>query len=155
MAILTEDDSLLDAALSEILALPYDRRVELDPKRDVGYLLKQHHLAQEDRTKAFSVVQNAVFLEPSRLESRKEMARLRLQANEHKGVASILAVAPQGSNYIEELRSSAMLTVVAEAEEQTGEVKNAIRLAQKGVMISPWDTMAWKALIYARSKASV
>jgi superkiller protein 3 len=46
MGILTEDDSLVDAALSEILSLSVERRHELDPQRDVDYLLIQHHLGQ-------------------------------------------------------------------------------------------------------------
>lgn len=44
MGILTDDDNLVDAALSEILALPLEQRLELDPKRDVGYLLTQHYI---------------------------------------------------------------------------------------------------------------
>lgn len=46
MGILTEDDSLVDAALSEILSLSLERRHKLDPRRDVNYLLIQHHLGQ-------------------------------------------------------------------------------------------------------------
>lgn len=46
MGILTDDDNLVDAALSEILALPLERRHQLDPNRDVGYLLMQHYLGQ-------------------------------------------------------------------------------------------------------------
>ena len=46
MGILTDDDSLVDAALSEILSLPLERRHALDPCRDVDYLLIQHHLGQ-------------------------------------------------------------------------------------------------------------
>jgi hypothetical protein len=44
MGILTEDDGLVDAALSEILSLPIEQRHELDPRRDVTYLLVQHYL---------------------------------------------------------------------------------------------------------------
>lgn len=40
------DDTLVDAALTEILALPPDRRRELDPARDVDYLLVRHSLEQ-------------------------------------------------------------------------------------------------------------
>lgn len=46
MGILTEDESLVDAALSEIQSLSIERRQELDPRRDVTYLLLQHHLGQ-------------------------------------------------------------------------------------------------------------
>ena len=45
MGIVTDDDTLIDAALSEILSLPLDQRHELDPSRDVGYLLMQHPLS--------------------------------------------------------------------------------------------------------------
>ena len=46
MGILTEDEGLVDAALSEILALPLDERRARDPRRDVTYLLTQQHLEQ-------------------------------------------------------------------------------------------------------------
>jgi superkiller protein 3 len=46
MGILTNDDGLIDAALSEILALPIEQKDKLDPQRHVDYLLIQHHLAQ-------------------------------------------------------------------------------------------------------------
>lgn len=44
MGILTSDEALVDAALSEILALAPMKRRELDPMRDVDYLLVQHQL---------------------------------------------------------------------------------------------------------------
>jgi superkiller protein 3 len=46
MGILTDDDGLIDAALSEILALPVNERYERDFSRDITYLLIQHHLSQ-------------------------------------------------------------------------------------------------------------
>lgn len=46
MGILTDDDSLVDAALSEIVSLPLDLRLGRDPGRDATYLLIQHHLGQ-------------------------------------------------------------------------------------------------------------
>jgi len=50
MGILTDDDNLVDAALSEILSLPVEKRHALDPRREVDYLLIQHHLGQVNRT---------------------------------------------------------------------------------------------------------
>lgn len=46
MGILSDDDALVDAALSEILALPVERRHQLDPMRDITYLLVHHQLNQ-------------------------------------------------------------------------------------------------------------
>lgn len=44
--IVTEDDTLVDAALSEILSLPPEQRLQSDPGRDVAYLIIQHSLGQ-------------------------------------------------------------------------------------------------------------
>lgn len=46
MGILTDDENLVDAALSEIVVLPLEQRHQRDPRRDVDYLLMQYHLAQ-------------------------------------------------------------------------------------------------------------
>ena len=46
MGTLLADEGLLDAALSEILSMPLNRRHELDPTRDVDSLLLRHHLSQ-------------------------------------------------------------------------------------------------------------
>ena len=46
MGILTDDDDLVDAALSEMLSLPLDQRAMMDPHHDVNGLLVKHHLGQ-------------------------------------------------------------------------------------------------------------
>jgi superkiller protein 3 len=46
MGILTDDNGLVDAALSEVMALSIDQKHKLDPQRDVDYLLIQHGLSQ-------------------------------------------------------------------------------------------------------------
>ena len=46
MGIMTDDDGLVDAALSEMLSLPLDQRATMDPHHDVNGLLVKHHLGQ-------------------------------------------------------------------------------------------------------------
>ena len=46
MGILTDDDGIVDAALSEVMALPIDQKHKFDSQRDVDYLLIQHGLSQ-------------------------------------------------------------------------------------------------------------
>ena len=46
MGILTNDVGLIDAALSEMLSLPLDQRVAMDPNHDVDGLLVKHYLGQ-------------------------------------------------------------------------------------------------------------
>ena len=46
MGILTDDDGLIDAALSELKSLYLDLRHRRDPRRNFSYILMQHHLGQ-------------------------------------------------------------------------------------------------------------
>ena len=46
MGLLTDDDALLDAALSEILSLPVEERFRRDPQRDIDNLLMNHYSAE-------------------------------------------------------------------------------------------------------------
>ena len=46
MGILTGDDSLVDAALSEVLSLSLPERLEKDPDGEVDYLLSRHYISQ-------------------------------------------------------------------------------------------------------------
>ena len=45
MGLISNDEALIDAALSEILALPVEERHTRDPNGDVNDLLVKHHLA--------------------------------------------------------------------------------------------------------------
>lgn len=46
MGILSDDDNLIDAALSELLDMPAEQRQELDPSNDVDYLLVHYNLGK-------------------------------------------------------------------------------------------------------------
>ncbi|KAF8972954.1 hypothetical protein BDZ97DRAFT_1900816 [Flammula alnicola] len=92
MGILTNDDGLVDAALSEILALPIEQKHKLDPQRHVDYLLIQHHLSQEDAKQARSIAQHAVHAEPASLGQRNRLATLIVQSGEEEKNDEALAV---------------------------------------------------------------
>ena len=46
MGLLTDDDALIDAAISEIQTMPVNVRHKLDPGGDVEDILAMHHLAE-------------------------------------------------------------------------------------------------------------
>ncbi|OCH91806.1 TPR-like protein [Obba rivulosa] len=153
MGILTDDDSLVDAALSEILALPLDQRHERDPNREVTYLLTQHHLAQDDAARALSVTQKAVFSEPTQLGVRRQLATLTLQQRRSNAALAVLAGAAEECSLVD-LRESLRLRAVAEClDKRQGAqgAKNARRLAQKAVLLAPWEVRNWQTLAFVGS----
>ncbi|KAJ7755694.1 superkiller protein 3 [Mycena maculata] len=145
MGILTDDDGLVDAALADLLALPLDRRLQLDPRRDVNYLLTNHHIGQENVEKALAVAQGAVFAEPGRADARNELATLSIQAGNPTSAQALLSAPSRASESLDVARTSLALRAIAES--LTGDVSNvAKRQAQKGVFLSPGEPRNWRAL---------
>lgn len=145
MGILTDDDGLVDAALSEILDLPIERRHELDPQRDVNRLLVQHHLGQGHLSQALLNAQKTVFAEPDRLQGRKDLATLVLQSGNTRSVLPILSGSSTSS--LVEGREILGLLAVAEATSNG----KPLRYAQKAVMVTPWDRQNWQILTLVRN----
>ena len=153
MGILTDDDGLVDAALSELLSLPLDQRHARDPEREVAYLLVQHHLGQGDAGQALSVAQRAVFAEPERTNARRELVALTLQNGESASALAVLQGSAQTQGGFVELRASLALHAVSLCLESGAGANIAVasKLAQKGVMLSPWDQRGWETLAYVQS----
>lgn len=151
MGILTDDDGLIDAALSELKSLPLDLRHRRDPRRDFSYILKQHHLGQGNLTAALSEAQKAVHVEPAREDARRTLATLLLQCGESAAAQAVISQAGESSD-IADLRASIGLRAVARALSGDEEgLKEAWSLAQKGVMLAPWDRGSWNVLAYIKS----
>ncbi|KAF7375997.1 Antiviral protein [Mycena sanguinolenta] len=147
MGILTDDEGLVDAALADLLALPLDRRLELDPQRDVNYLLTKHRIGQGNVEKALAVVQGAVFAEPSRWDVRNQLATLSIQQGNHSSALALLSASNRESDTLNTARASLALQAVTES--LNGDVSHiAKKQAQKAVFLSPWDMRNWKALAY-------
>ncbi|KAG1896020.1 superkiller protein 3 [Suillus fuscotomentosus] len=147
MGILTEDDGLVDAALSEILSLPVEQRLELDPRRDVTYLLVQHYLGLGDSDKAIKIAQKALHVEPSNLQMRREVASLLLMQGEGDAASAILASVALNQN-IAEAKTTLALSVLAQPIQSQ-------RSAQKAIMLEPGQLRNWQTLAYVRAQESL
>ncbi|KIY52714.1 hypothetical protein FISHEDRAFT_69529 [Fistulina hepatica ATCC 64428] len=149
MGILTEDESLVDAALTEIISLEPAKQRKLDPQRDVQYLLMKHYIGQNNIEQAISVAQNAVHAEPSEKRGHVEMAELMLQLGKSDDAAAILsgieitALSP---------KMMALKAVVGAHSADPHTVGMTIRAAQKAVMLSPNDPYIWRAFAFTRCR---
>ncbi|KZT68315.1 TPR-like protein [Daedalea quercina L-15889] len=159
MGILTGDESLVDAALSEILSLPLDQRLSRDPDGDVTYLLIQHHLAmfgQGDVTQALSVAQKAVLAEPSQPEMRRTLAGLNVQQGDGKSALAVLAgTSGSRENNLDNARRSLHLEAITHsiAEPNAKRAAEGRKLAQKAVMLAPWNMRNWQALAFTHNQS--
>jgi superkiller protein 3 len=145
MGIVSGDAALVDAALSEILALPPARRTALDPARDVTDLLAQVHRAQGDAAGAAGVYRDALAAEPSADALRRQLAAL-------VEPAEALEVLDEGAGArdLDEVRET--VAVRALAAGRAGDVRGALEDAQKAVALAPWETRNWEVLAFVRSQ---
>jgi len=98
-----------------------------------------------------SEAQKAVHVEPAREDARRTLATLLLQCGEPTAAQAIISQAGENSD-IADLRASIGLRVVARALSRDEEdLKEAWSLAQKGVMLAPWDRRSWNVLAYIKS----
>lgn len=161
MGILTEDESLVDAALSEIQSLAIERRQELDPRKDVTYLLVQHHLGQVrlfvhsipqvadsqvqgNVEQATRISQKAFHAEPSNVQLRRELASLILQQGHLRTTQAILEIHSSEEN-ITEMKETLPLLAIA------GTGREAFRCAQKAILLNPGKVKNWQTLAYVRA----
>ncbi|KAJ7072456.1 TPR-like protein [Mycena amicta] len=145
MGILTDDHGLVDAALADILSLPVDKRLELDPDRNVKYLLTQHRLVQNDIPKAISLSQAAIALEPGRSDVRNDLATLNLQRGDPKTARAVLFVS--SANSLDAARASLALQAVTESMDGDAS-RTATKLAQKAIFLTPWEVQNWRSLAF-------
>ncbi|KAL1743132.1 hypothetical protein HDZ31DRAFT_6020, partial [Schizophyllum fasciatum] len=138
MGILTEDESLVDAALTEIVTLPVDRRLELDPQHDVQYLLVNHYLGQGNASKAQSLLQASVHAEPTQRIPRDRLAEMELQIGQPESASAVMAAAPESEASTLDAHVAHSLSLRALAESAEGN-RGALRLAQRSLLLAPQD----------------
>jgi superkiller protein 3 len=105
-------------------------------------------------TAALSEAQKAVHVEPSREDARRTLATLLLQCGEPSAARAVISQGGENSD-IADLRASIGLRAVARARSGDEEgVREAWSLAQKGVMLAPWDRRSWDVLAYLQPGAN-
>lgn len=106
---------------------------------------------QGDVAQALSVAQKSVFVEPSRSQNRRQLATLAMQAGNPTSAGAILdgtsSASAMGHN---EMRHALGAQAIAAAQ---SDPEAAGVLAQKAVMLAPWEPANWRAYAYSRCSA--
>jgi superkiller protein 3 len=105
-----------------------------------------------DATQALSVAQKAVLTEPARPEARQELATLTLQRGEHGPALAVFAGTRTGDNLDDVRESLGLQAVVESLNPDTVRGKDALRHAQKAIMLSPSQLRNWQILAYVRAQ---
>ncbi|EFI28195.1 superkiller protein 3 SKI3 [Coprinopsis cinerea okayama7 len=156
MGILSSDEGLVDAAVSEIVALPPDERIQLDSERNVDHLLIQYHLSRGELTQALKLAEKSLFCRPADQGRRNTLASLLLKADSPERALALLRQSEHSGGPSDEdgnlklsLRPQS-LAVKALAHARVNAIDEALRCAQKAIMLRPGGVTGWKVLAQVR-----
>lgn len=112
---------------------------------------------QGEIEKALSHAQKYVFAEPSRATARRTLAVLSLQNEDPETALATLSAVSAGID--EGSAEGLALQAVARAlegnddgSEEGQKIADAKKLAQKAVMLAPWEVKNWESLAFVRTR---
>lgn len=112
---------------------------------------------QGEIEKALSHAQKSVFAEPSRTTARRTLAVLSLQNEDPETALATLSAVSAGID--EGSAEGLALQAVARAlkgnndsSEEGQKTADAKKLAQKAVMLAPWEVKNWESLAFVRTR---
>lgn len=161
---------MVDAAVSEIISLPPDERMTLDHDGNVDYLLIQYHLSQVrcisqlltcvslttqlqgNLTSATTTAQKSLFFEPANIVKSNTLGGLLLKMRYPEGTLALLS---GHENALQSGSTTLILSAVSHLLLGTEEgKKNALKAAQRAVMVSPGKAICWQVLACVRKAVS-
>ncbi|PFH51986.1 hypothetical protein AMATHDRAFT_2475 [Amanita thiersii Skay4041] len=151
MGVVTDDESLIDVAFTELLELSIEERQTLDPCDNMNYLLTHYYQGRGDDGKAVRFAQKALQMIPVEQNLRVRLAIFMLQQGKHPSSIALISSGPQSDVikdprlHVENLRLSAMI------HGQNKDAVFALRAAQKATILSPADQRCWQTLAFVNS----
>lgn len=156
MGILSNDEALIEAGLSELLDMPIEQRQQLDHTNAVDYLLIQQYMSKDDHKTALMFAQRALHAVPSNMNARNRLATIALQQGKQKIARAILLCGPidigQDTPALAE-RLSLLATAHALDDSERG-IELGLRAVQKAIVMLPSNTRSWQTLAFIRSHAA-
>jgi len=145
IGLVSMDQSLIDAALEEILDLAPDQLITNDPTGQVPRILCLNRLAQGNVQDAISATQRRIQLQPANREARVALAQMALWDGNIPLCAALVA---WGSGELSQRLG--ILRVVAGAGSEKA-CSEEFKEAQKVVMHTPWNSGSWTLVSYLRA----
>ncbi|KAG8761021.1 Superkiller protein 3 [Serendipita sp. 396] len=147
IATLMGDETLLDAALSEIITMSPKERQKLDHLHRVDTLLIRHHLLLGSLVDAVKVAKDTLELDPGNDKSRLYLCELLIRQSNYPEAVQLLKVeTADASTAAARLR---LLSIASLAADKDSAKIVGKQLMEKAVALAPWEAENWTGLAYA------
>ncbi|PVG02399.1 TPR-like protein [Serendipita vermifera] len=155
IAILLNDETLLEAAISEIISMSPQERRELDHLRKVDILLLRQHLMKGSLNEALEVAREAMRVDPENEKLRLQLVEILLQqSNPSAALGSLQNDSTDMSTLSAQLRDSSLakIAIATSKGEGTVELEREKRMIEQAIFLAPWEKKNWLALAHAESQ---
>jgi len=149
IAVVSSDEDLIDAAISELQTIPLDRQQTEDPSGQSDLVLYSHALAKGDEQDALAVLEAAVHAQPSCPGARNRLAKMLIALGRAEEAISVLA-AQERIDRTMDVAETLRLRGIAEVLNANAD---GVKMSQKAVKLRPWDLVTWQALAWVRRRA--
>ena len=153
IALLSADEDLIDATISELNSLSTSRKLAEDPQDTTTDILYVHGISTGDEDQARVILEQSVHDNPTNMQRRIKLAKMLLASGQSQLASSVIDVNLDPS----EFRQSPIIGQGSETQSEVlrlkgiASVKNGDTAAgrsdlQRAVRVTPWDDSAWVAL---------
>ena len=142
IALISSDDDLIEASISELCSIPGDRQSSEDPNDRVTDILVSSSLLQSDAEEAKGILEKAVHHNPSNTSQRTKLAKLLISTGDTSVGEAILDMPFVSGSSRERSR---LLHLQALSKMMRGD-PTGLGAVQKAIKVCPWDREGWKAL---------
>lgn len=147
IAVITSDEDLLDASISELTTSPLSARLA-DRKGLSDLVLSSQALADGDTVKALAILESAYLTRPSSTVDRNRYVQLLIQTENFDTALEILKL-NGNSEKLDATETSETLSLKGVAGVLAGD-EGGLKDLQKAVMLSPWDERCWEGLAWGK-----
>ena len=146
IAVVSSDDDLIDAAMTELQALPTDRLATQDMSGQSDQVLYPYALVQGDHHKAQAILEDAVHVEPSNSSARNRLAKMLIASGKPEQAIGVLD-AHTRVDAIEVVAETLRLKGMAEV--LIGD-EGGLRSLQRAIRLRPSDEVGRQGLAWGR-----
>ncbi|OXG33946.1 superkiller protein 3 [Cryptococcus neoformans Bt15] len=146
IALVSSDEDLTSAAVSELLTRPITERAK-DPSGQANFVLYLHAISEGREEDAHKALQSASQAAPTSLSVRNRLAEALIKAGKSKEALGVLTVKNIQEGTAEVKAKEERLLGIGELME--GDAKGMKKIV-RSVMLAPWEDESWQALAWGK-----
>ncbi|KAK8858471.1 hypothetical protein IAR55_002698 [Kwoniella newhampshirensis] len=150
IALVSSDEDLVDAALSELLSRSLENRIKEDPSGQSDLVLYCHAVSEGRPDDAHTVLERGVRANPISSTARNRLAEALIKDGKANEAISVLSATDGMRNGEDDVGIVSRMEILRGAAEILDGEEAGVGRVQRSVMLAPWAQEGWEAMAWGR-----